>query len=307
MDFAYPKCKNILIDVQSKPYRDEVVRYLDLIATTDVGQTLYKFIAQTTKSARITWTLGDHWLTTGAKPVSKSDVERVAKSSIKIERERGLSEEAALDAAISEDAIISQKLRGQYAKGHPVMKEIRFSILEMLGLHSTFMVPTNDVGTGLGADVELNYHPAAFRQMIKNTGRVGIGFGPGEYLYHELVHALRTMAGLYLDENVPERLDMDNFEEFCAILAANIYRSARGFTRLRLDHHVANEKTPWTGATELPPALSDPRRYFEHFKPQIVKWFNNQRPFCVALAESCAPFNPMAIAAGDLGIPVAKC
>jgi hypothetical protein len=148
MDFAYPKCKNLLIDVQSIPYKNEVVRYLDLISTTDVGRTLYSFIGQTTKSVRITWTLGDHWLTTGAKAVSKSDVERVANSSIKIEKERGLSEEAALDAAISEDAIVSQKLRGQYAKGHPVMKEIRLSILEVLGLHSTFMVPTNDVGTG---------------------------------------------------------------------------------------------------------------------------------------------------------------
>jgi hypothetical protein len=35
---------NILVEDYSKPYRDEVVRYLDLIPTTDVGLNLYKFM-----------------------------------------------------------------------------------------------------------------------------------------------------------------------------------------------------------------------------------------------------------------------
>jgi hypothetical protein len=169
------------------------------------------------------------------------------------------------------------------------------------------MVPTADTGVGGGIDVQLNYHPAAWRQMIKNTGGIPLALGPGEVLYHELVHALRSMAGVFLDDNVLERWDMDSFEEFCSIVAANMYRSARGFKTLRYDHGWQSNKAPWRGASELPQELADPAKYYERFKPQIVKWFNNQRDFCVALAESCAPFNPMAVAADDLGIPFMKC
>jgi hypothetical protein len=307
MDFAYPKCKNILIDVQSIPYKNEVLRYLDLISTVDVGRSLYKFLGATTKTVRITWTLGMHWGGTGVSQFTKADTDRIVQSALRIQRERRISIEDAVTAATNEDAIMQAKFKGQFAKGHPVMREFTLSILEAFGLHSSFMLPTKDIGTGAGIDVELNYHPAAFRQIIKNTGRIAPGFGPGEALYHELVHAQRSMAGLFLDENVPEHWNMDSFEEFCGILAANMYRSARGFTTFRYDHRVKDDKAPWRGGIDLPGELADPRRYYQAFKPEIVKWFNTQRAFCVALAESCAPFNPMAVAADDLGIAFARC
>ncbi len=307
MVYTYPKCKNIVVDDNSKPYRDEVVRYLDLIATTDVGRTLYDFISKPSKTVRITWKLGTDWMETAANPYSDVDIRRLSQSSERIARERSLSDDDAFDIALKEDAIFQAKLKGVYVKDHPVMKQLRFSVLEMFGLHSTFRLPTLDKGTGEGADVQLNYHPAAWREMIKTTGRIGIGHGPGEALFHELVHGLRMMAGVMLYENVPERWNMDDFEEFCSILAANMYRSARGLTRLRLDHRVASDKAPWRGDTELPASLRDSKRYFEKFKPEIVKWFANQRDFCVALAGSCAPFNPMAVAAKDLGIAFTPC
>ena len=307
MVYAYPKCKNIVVDDYSTAYRDEVVRYLDLIATTDVGRTLYDFLSKPSKTVRITWKLGTHWLDTQTRPYSDEDVHRLARSSERIARERGLNDDDAFEAALKEDAIFQAKLKGVYAKDHPVMRPLRIAVFELFGLHSTFRIETADKGTGEGSDVQLDYHPAAWLEMIKRTGRIGIGHGPGEVLYHELVHALRMAAGVMLFENVPERWDMDDFEEFCGILAANMYRSARGFTRLRYDHHPASNKAPWLGETELPAALRDSKRYYEEFKPQIVKWFANQRAFCVALAESCAPFNPMAVAAKDLGIAVASC
>jgi hypothetical protein len=99
---------------------------------------------------------------------------------------------------------------------------------------------------------------------------------------------------------------MYSFEEFCSILAANMYRSARGFKTLRYDHHVTAEAAPWLGTTPLPPELANSKRYYQEFKPEIVKWFNTQRGFCVALAGSRAPFNPMAVAAADLKIAVAR-
>ncbi len=289
------------------PYRDEVVHYLDLIATTDVGRTLYAFLGKPAKTVRITWTLGTSWLLTGATSISKSDVDRVAKAGERIARERRISIQAAVDAAFEEDAIIRAKTRGQYAKGHPVMQEIFISVFETLGLHSTFQFPTLETGTGEGIDVELDYHPAAFGQITKNTGRIGIGMGPGEALYHELVHALRMMEGAVLSDNVPERWNMDSFEEFCSIVAANMYRSARGFSHLRLDHRFQSDDKPWRGPAELPAELTDSARYYKAFKPEIDKWFNTQRPFCLALAGSCAKFNPMAVAADELGLVFIRC
>lgn len=307
MVHVYSRCNNIRVDDHSKPYRDEVVRYLDLIASTDVGRTLYEFLSKPSKAVRITWKLGMDGLDPQTRAFNDEDLRRLTQSSKRIARERGLSDDAAFDIALKEDATLKAKLKGIYAKDHPVMMQLRLSVLELFGLHSTFMFPTKEKGTGEGSDVELNYHPAAYRQLNKTLGFIGMGSGPGEVLLHELVHALRMTTGITLYENVPERRNMDDFEEFCSILAANMYRSARGFTKLRYDHHPANDKAPWRGGSELPASLRDSKRYYQEFKPEIVKWFNNQRAFCVALAGSCAPFNPMAVAASDLGIPFTRC
>ena len=177
MTYAYVKCKNILVDDYSKPYRDEVVHYLDLIATTDVGRTLYAFLGKPAKTVRITWTLGTSWLLTGATSISKSDVDRVAKAGERIARERRISIQAAVDAAFEEDAIIRAKTRGQYAKGHPVMQEIFISVFETLGLHSTFQFPTLETGTGEGIDVELDYHPAAFARSRRTPAAPASAWG----------------------------------------------------------------------------------------------------------------------------------
>ena len=59
------------------------------------------------------------------------------------------------------------------------------------------------------------------------------GSGPGEMLFHELVHAMRAVHGVMLKTAVPENSGMRNFDEFCAVTAANVYRSERGFKLMR--------------------------------------------------------------------------
>jgi hypothetical protein len=306
MTFAYPRCAAIRVDDYSKPYRNEVVRYLDLIATTDVGRTLYTFMARSSKTVFVTWSPGADWMDTGVSTISSAHARRLLPVAQRIARERHIDLMAAFEAAFNEDPALKKKRMGEYAKGHPVMQNLHIDILARLGLPSDFLVPTNETGTGEGADVQLDYHPAAFRQLVKTTGTIGVGFGPGEALFHELVHALRAMTGVELAENVIERWDMDGFEEFCSIVAANIYRSARGFRQLRFDHRIGPATSPWRDNTPLSAELADSRRYYERFKPQIVKWFANQRDFCAALASSRAPFNPMAVAADDLGVPYVR-
>jgi hypothetical protein len=305
MVYVYEKCRAITVADFHKPYKDEVVRQLDLIATTDVGVVLYRFLAKAKWRVRIDWRLGQHWARTATSEIAPQDLERIARAAEKNERERGLDADQAFDAAVKEDLPLQNKLHGIFSKDHPLMRSVDLDFLKWFGLPTHFNVPTEEKGTGVGADVNLAYHPAAFREIMKNAGgAVPMGFGPAEVLYHELVHAQRMIAGAILRENVPQAWGMDDFEEFCAIVAANMYRSARGFKSLRFDHQPANEKAPWRGNTVLPPELADSKKYFERFKPQFVKWFNNQRDFCLALAASKAPFNPMKVAAAQLGFSV---
>jgi hypothetical protein len=145
-------------------------------------------------------------------------------------------------------------------------------------------------GTGAGALVRLAYHPAAFAEQTKRRGGyMEPGTGPGEVLFHEMVHAYRWMAGMGRSNTpvvgYPLFTDLD---EFYAILAANVYRSERGFTRLRADHKTSN----WTTSTS-----SD---YYDEFKSQIQTWFADQLAFCLAMARCPAKFNPFRSCAIDM-------
>jgi hypothetical protein len=155
----------------------------------------------------------------------------------------------------------------------------------------TVMVPNGYLGTGGGSFVTLKYHPAMFRQLVKNRGRIDPGDGPGEVLYHELVHAMRMMLGKFVRTTVVADVHMDDFEEFTAILAANIYRSERGFTHFRTNH---------AGFVALPPELSTSEGYAHKFHDAIEMWFHNQQDFCLELAHTNTAFNPLKVVAKDL-------
>lgn len=161
--------------------------------------------------------------------------------------------------------------------------------------YGTIMLPNGTFGTGTGTTVHLKYHPAIFRQLAKNRGFIAPGDGPGEVLFHEMVHAMRMIHGKFLRTTVTEDLHMDDFEEFCAILGANIYRSERGFKLMRTNH---------AGSEALPKELNDSQAYAIHFQDEIERWFNSQRDFCVELASSTAQFNPLKFVAAGMGLPV---
>jgi hypothetical protein len=147
------------------------------------------------------------------------------------------------------------------------------------------------VGTGRGTAVTIEYHPANLRQLNQNMGRIAPGAGPGEALFHEMVHGYRQQRG--------QALNIDKFgaepaEEFYAVLASNVYRSERGFTQLR---------AAWsTRMAPLAQSLSDSELYYEEFKTPIEQWFATDRGFCLDAATANARFNPFQAAAIALGL-----
>ena len=139
-------------------------------------------------------------------------------------------------------------------------------------------------GTGNGSKVDVFYHPATWREVNKRVGHITPGDGPGEVLFHEMTHGLRELSGLlrYKDK-VDGEERMDSVEEFFAIMAANVYRSERGFKLLRADHWSSNRITG---------NLVYQSAYYEHYQSYIDKWFNEQRAFCLDMARTPAKFNP---------------
>jgi hypothetical protein len=252
---------NIFIHDNPVAYRREVVRYLDLIRTTESGRTLIKFIKMSARKLLIN----------PYHPTAKNPVNALARPDIPL---------------------------AAYPKGAPEMQSVKVGIIgAMLGVDpkAMLMVPTGDVGVGGGSPVTIEYHPATYRELIKRKHRIDPGDGPGEVLFHEMVHAMRAMFAKYIRTTVVENLHMDNFEEFCAILAANIYRQERGFTSLRKDH--------W-GHERLAGDLLDSGAYYEKYQPSIDKWFASHGAFCLELARSNVKFNPLREAAIAKGLMV---
>jgi len=93
-----------------------------------------------------------------------------------------------------------------------------------------------------GSDTTVLFTPAHWKPSKVTSALTGIrywsgpGTSPDELLLHEVFHGLRHMAGLRMKRNVPFQKGYDSFEEFFAILVANIYRSELGGTDFRLDH-----------------------------------------------------------------------
>lgn len=94
---------------------------------------------------------------------------------------------------------------------------------------------------GRGSSTLITISPSDWTgHMPELPGAVGGYTGPGtavdELLLHEVFHGLRHMAGLRMKRGVPGQKEYHNFEEFYAILIANIYRSELGRSGLRADH-----------------------------------------------------------------------
>lgn len=186
-----------------------------------------------------------------------------------------------INAAASAD-----DFKGAYGSGMPIN-----GVWTIPG-YGKITIPTW-VGTGHGSTVTLKFHPAIFRQLNANQGYIAAGAGPGEILFHEMIHALRQVYGVMMDVPIVEDRAMDNFEEFCAVSASNVYRSERGFHVLRSNHE---------GFTALKTAETDPELYAQKFAKHLERWFGQQRSFCLEMAASQAKFNPFKFTAYSLGL-----
>ena len=145
------------------------------------------------------------------------------------------------------------------------------------------MMPTKkNFGTGLGADSVIIYSPAAWREQVRCQHRVPFAQGPDEVLLHELTHALRATHGIQIHDTVWQNLRMSNNEELCAILVANVYRSARG------------DQTFLADASDVVPAttLNRDTAFYDTYRFQIDRWFDAQLLFCFSVAAINAEFNP---------------
>lgn len=151
-------------------------------------------------------------------------------------------------------------------------------------------------GTGAGSPVTIRFHPATFRQYNQNVGYIKPGSGAGEVLYHEMVHALQQMDGTLSNASVADP-HLDDYGEFCAIVAANIYRSERGFTSLRADHSGFSKLGKHVGGQDL----TNPATFASVYSAPFGKWFGLQPQFCLELASVAARFNPLRYAAVALG------
>jgi hypothetical protein len=247
--------RNIYILEDSVKFRIDVQKVLNLIGTTHAGHTLFKHIALRAR----------HLVIAPYVPSQEPVLGPV-------------------NAYAEPD-----NLQDSYTANAPVMAWV-----DIPG-KGPIPFPTGKFGTGKGTGVTLKFDPALYRQLARNRGSIYPGDGPGEVLYHEMIHALRMIHGKDLRTIVTEDLHMDDFEEFCAILAANIYRSERGFHRLLMDHR---------STAEMPKNLTRSEAYASFFWDEIEKWFDSQRDFCLDLASSPARFNPMKFVAAGLDLPV---
>lgn len=102
----------------------------------------------------------------------------------------------------------------------------------------------DDLGTGEGADCYVTFVPGVWADTEGSVCRApgskfgGPGSDPDTILFHELVHCYRVMTG----SQVTYRITVDNntdqkYEEFLAILIANIFMSDRKDALLRSFNH----------------------------------------------------------------------
>ncbi|MFL4977862.1 MAG: M91 family zinc metallopeptidase [Xanthobacteraceae bacterium] len=98
-------------------------------------------------------------------------------------------------------------------------------------------------GKGTGSDSLIEFTPDAFKGRAMSRP----GQAPDEVLYHELIHASRTMRGVVRQAFVNQ--DYDDHEEYLAIALANIYLSEKGQRVFRGDHYADANATRLKGWT----------------------------------------------------------
>jgi hypothetical protein len=129
----------------------------------------------------------------------------------------------------------------------------------------------------------------------------GPGSGPDEVLYHELVHATRTMLAKF--DLKPVNKDYDNKEEYIAVLVTNIYLAENApdqkHPKLRAGHSAQhNEMRDPAGFLDNKEGINPPPRAL------LRELFNGpQKPFYIQLGrlpESTVLWNPARVVGREL-------
>ena len=126
---------NIFVQENPVAYRKEVARYLDLIRTTESGQSLIKFIKMSARKLLIK----PHF------PTKDDPVNAFA------------SPDHPLDA---------------YPKEAPEMQAVKLGRIGTwlhLDPDTNVMLPTGNLGSGNGSTVTIEYHPATYREAVSYT------------------------------------------------------------------------------------------------------------------------------------------
>jgi hypothetical protein len=147
---------------------------------------------------------------------------------------------------------------------------------------------------------------------------------PDDVLFHELVHALRGMRGVWKDQPVKgrggrfgrtdlNRIPFDRIEEFYAVLLTNIYVSEqrRGTTAVRLeydgtfrnfDNLPPDPNAPWVNR-ELGVRLTDDEAYYQAYAGEIDALFGEMKDVADAFAAVDCAFNPLRSWKGSFSVP----
>jgi Effector protein len=138
-------------------------------------------------------------------------------------------------------------------------------------------------GTGLGSDSRLAYNPTVSSELA------GPGMKKDQFLFHEMVHAIRQNQGRTTQQSMGSGFDLR--EEFYAVVLANIYIS---FTdpsaSLRANHHADTGKYASYGIPSL--EMRDLRRFSEHFRTELLKLRDEMPGLTFKLSQIDCPFNP---------------
>ncbi len=152
-----------------------------------------------------------------------------------------------------------------------------------IGYGQSVMVPDAlRIGTGRGAETVVEFHPAGFLEAARRHSAKWAGQTPDVVLLHELTHAMRGARGLQNNRSMYGDLRMSNYEEFCALLVENIYRSERK-QKLRLGHGAKP-------AAEV--AADSDVEFYKRYAPDIDHWHDVQSDFFRAMAGVPCTFNP---------------
>jgi Effector protein len=139
-------------------------------------------------------------------------------------------------------------------------------------------------GKGLGTNVDIFFIPETFEANTPFFSTVtGAGVQTDETLFHEMIHALRMMLGVF-NKNVM-RDDYDDVDEFVAILIANIYLSEQQ-KDLRLDHKVFNRQSRKRSD-------SNGKKFYEEYKVEIKELCTDMPSFTRDLLGIYCEFNPI--------------